>query len=170
MPPEYVDTFRAAASVSSKRAEQVICDRARVLVMPQPGDQYQVLAPGEDFVDGSELSGETDGLPHLRSLCGDIEAVDAGRPGVGLEQRRQDFHDRGLACAVGPEQGEDTAPRHIEVHAAQHVLVLVRLFKVLHVDRLDQLCCHRDIPSFSVSSPAARPMASVSCFRTRVVI
>ena len=51
---------------------------------------------------------------------GDVEAVDGGRPRVGLEQRGQDLHDRGLAGAVGAEQGEDAAPRHVEVDAAQH--------------------------------------------------
>ena len=66
MPPEYVDTFRAAASVSEKRVEQVVRDRARVLEVPQPGDQHEVLPPAEDLVDGRELSGEADGLPHVR--------------------------------------------------------------------------------------------------------
>jgi len=34
--------------------------------------------------------------------------------------------------------------------------------KTLHVDRLDPLCRHRDVPSFPVSSPAASSMARVS--------
>jgi hypothetical protein len=45
--------------------------------VPQLGDQHEVLPPGEDFVDGRELSGEADGLPHVRRLLGDIEPVDA---------------------------------------------------------------------------------------------
>ena len=71
--------------------------------------------------DGRELSSEADGLPHVRRLAGDIEAVDAGRPRVGLEQRGQDVHDRGFARPVRAEQGEDVAPRHVEVHATQHL-------------------------------------------------
>jgi hypothetical protein len=45
----------------------------------------------------------------LVRVGGDGEAVDAGRPGVGLEQRGQDSDDGGLAGAVGAEQGEDAA-------------------------------------------------------------
>ena len=48
---------------------------------------------------------------HVRSLRGDVEAVDAGGPRVGLEQGGQDVHDRGLARPVRAEQGEDAAPR-----------------------------------------------------------
>ncbi len=102
--------------------------------MPQLGDQDEVLPPAEDFVDGRELPGEADGLPHVRSLRGDIEAVDAGSPRVGLEQRGQDVHDRGLARPVRAEQGENAAPRHVEVHAAQHVQLLVGLLQTLHMD------------------------------------
>ena len=155
MPPEYVDTFRAAASLSPKRVEQVLRDGAWVLEVTQPGDQYQVLPPAEDFVDGRELSGQADGLPYLGSLRGDIEVVDAGSPRVGLEQRGQDFHDRGLARPVRAEQGENAAARHVEVHAAQHLQLLVRLLQTLHMDGLDLLCCHQTVPSsFPVSPPA----------------
>ena len=55
------------------------------------------------------------------ALRRDVEAVDAGRPRVRLEQRGQDPHGRGLARPVGAEQGEDAAPRDLEVHAAQHL-------------------------------------------------
>jgi hypothetical protein len=105
--------------------QQVSRDLAGVLQVPQPGHQHQVLPPGEDFVHGRELPGEADGLPHGSRLRGDVEAIDCGRPRVGLEQRGQDFHDRGLACAVGAEQGEDAAPRHVEVHAAERAQLLV---------------------------------------------
>ena len=77
MPPEYVDTRRAAASVSWKRASRSSAIAAGVLQVPQPGDQHEVLPPGEDLVDGRELPGEADGLPHVRRLRGDVEAVDA---------------------------------------------------------------------------------------------
>jgi hypothetical protein len=101
--------------------EQVIRDRARVLKVPQLGDQHQVLPPAEDLVDGRELSSEADRIPYVRSLHGDVEAVYAGRARVGLEQRREDLHDRGLACPVRAEQGENAARGHVEVHAAQHL-------------------------------------------------
>ena len=90
--------------------EQVIGDRARVLEVPQPGDQHQVLPPAEDLVDGRELSGQADGLAHVGGLGGDVEAVDAGRPRVRLEQRGQDPHDRGLARPVRSRAGRRCCP------------------------------------------------------------
>jgi hypothetical protein len=82
-----------------------------------------------------ELPGEADGLAYVGGLRGDIEAVDPGRPRVGRQQRGQDPYGRGLARPVGPEQGEDAAPRHLEVQAAQHPQLLVRLLQALHLDR-----------------------------------
>ena len=118
MPPEYVDTFRAGRVGERKTIEQDIRDRARVLEVSKPGDQHEVLPSAEDLVDGRELSGEADGLPHVRTLHGDIEAVDGGCSRVGLEQRGQDLHDRCLAGPVRTEQGEDAASRDVEVDAA----------------------------------------------------
>jgi predicted ATPase/DNA-binding SARP family transcriptional activator len=143
----------------AEAGQQVVRDLAGPLQVPQPGHQDQVLPPGEDFVHGRELPGKADGLPHTPRLRGDVEAVDGGRPRVGLEQRGQDFHDRGLARAVGAEQGEDAAPRHVEVHAAQRAHLLVGLLQTLHVDRLDRLrghrlCRHR--PALHLS-PSPRP-------------
>ena len=132
--------------------EQVVRDRARVLDLPQLGDQHEVLAPAEDFVDGRELSGEADRLPHVRRQRGDVEAVDADCPGVGLEQRGQDLHDRGLAGPVGAEQGEDAAPRHVEVHAAQHLQLLVGLLQTPDVDGCvgGHRCCPRSASSIAL--------------------
>ena len=97
------------------------------------GDQHEVLPPAEDLVDGRELSGETEGLPHVCSLRGDIEAVDDGGPCVGLEQGGQDPYDRGLARTVRAEEGEDAASRHVEVDAAEHLQLLERLLDALHM-------------------------------------
>jgi hypothetical protein len=86
--------------------------------VPQPGDQDEVLPPAEDLVDRRELPGETDGPAYIGGLRRDIEAVDPDSPRVGLEQRGQDLHHRGLARPVRAEQGEDAAPRHLDVHTA----------------------------------------------------
>src|SRR6185503_4263354 len=102
--------------------------------VPEPGDQDEVLPPTEDLVHGSELPGQADGVPDLRRLRGDVEAVDAGRAGVGLEQGGEDPHHRGLAGAVGAEQGEDASPRDVEVNAAQHLELAVRLLQPLYVN------------------------------------
>ncbi len=128
-------------SVGQREAlQQDLSDRARVLEMPELGDEHEVLPPAEDLVDGRELPGEADGVPHVRRFRGDVEAGDAGRSGVGLEQRGEDLHQGGLAGAVGAEQGEDAAPRHVEVHAAQHFQVLVRLLQTLYLNGVR--CCH----------------------------
>ena len=122
--------------------QQVVGDLPDVVQVPQPGHQHEVLAPGEDLVHGRELPGEADGLPHVGRLRGDVEAIDGRRPRVGLEQRGQDLHDRGLAGTVGAEQGEDAAPRHVEVHAAQHAQLVVRLLQALNTDRcVGGHCC-----------------------------
>ena len=73
-----------------------------------------------------------------RTLAGWVatsKPIDGGRPGVRLEQRGQDLHHRGLAGAVGTEQGEDAAPRDVELDAAQHVQLVIRLLQGVHVDR-----------------------------------
>src|SRR5258708_34724565 len=118
-----------------------------------------------ELMNGRKMIGEE----KAPALGGDVEAIDGGRPRVGPEQRGQDFHDRGLTCAVGAEQGEDAAPRHVEGPSAQHPQLLVRLLKTVHADRLDVLCCHRDTLSFPPSSAAARSMALVSCSRSRLI-
>jgi hypothetical protein len=108
-----------------KPLEQIIRDLTRVLEMPQPRDQHEVLAPAEDFVDGRELSGEADRLADVRRLSRYIVAVDARSPCVGVEQRREDFHDGCLARPVRAEESEDRPACHVKVHTAQHVDVLV---------------------------------------------
>ena len=113
--------------------EQVLGDPSRIGQVSKPRHQHEVLPPAEDLVDGRELSGETDRLAHLRPLRRDVEAVDAGRPTVRLEQRGQDLHDRGLACSVRAEQGEDAPGRDVEVHAAEHLQLPERLVQPRHL-------------------------------------
>src|SRR5579864_1673243 len=127
-----------------------------MLKMPQPRDEHKVLPPGEDLVDSGELSGEAERLSDLRGLGLKIEAVDADCPRVRLEQRRQYSHDRGLACAVGAQQGEDAAAGHIEVHPAQHVQVLVRLLQARHRNGGvgDHRCSSRSASSIALVSRA----------------
>ena len=163
MPPEYVDTLRSGRVGELEAGQQVIGDPAGVLQVPQPGHQHQVLAPGEDLVHGGELPGEAEGLPHVGGFRGDVEAVDGGGPRVGLEQRRQDLHDRGLARAVRAEQGEDAAPRDVEVHAAQHAQLLVRLLEPFHPDGcVDAHCCSPFSASAIASVRRARSL-SIHC-------
>jgi len=93
----------------------------------QFGDEYQVLPPGEDLVDGGELSGQADRLAYLRGLGGDVITVDGGGPAVGPEQGGQNLHRRGLAGAVGAEQGQDGARADAQIDALEHRVVAVGL-------------------------------------------
>ena len=135
MPPEYVDTFRAAASVSEKRSSRSSAIVPGSLRCRSRATSTRFSRPVRISSTAANCPVRLMDSPHLRGLRGDVEAVDAGGPRVGLEQRRQDLHDRGLARPVGAEQGEDAAPRHVEVDAAQHPQLLVRLLQTLDVDR-----------------------------------
>ena len=48
--------------------EHVVGDLARLVEVPEPGDQHQVLAPGEDVVDRGELPGEADRLADVGAV------------------------------------------------------------------------------------------------------
>jgi hypothetical protein len=102
-------------------------DRARVLEVAKPGDHHEVFAPGEDLVDRCELSGETDRLADLSGLRHDIEPVHHRSAGVGLGQRGEDLHDRGLTGPVRAEECHDVAPCDLKVDPAEHLEVTERL-------------------------------------------
>ena len=115
----------AAPCLGEREAgEQVVGDRSGILQVPQLRDQHEVLTAGEHLVDGGELAGQADRLAHVARVRGDVEAVDRRGARVGLQQRRQDADQCGLARPVRAEQGEDAAPGHLEVDAPQHVQVL----------------------------------------------
>ena len=128
---------RLAVSCIGEReaVEQLVGDHTRVLEVTQLGDQHEVLPAGQHFVDGSELAGQADRLADVARLGRDVEAVDRGRARVGLEQGRQDLHERGLAGAVRAEQGEDASRLHVEVDTAQHVQVVEGLLDAAYPDR-----------------------------------
>ena len=94
----------------------------------QVGHQPQVLAPGEQPVDGRELAGDADRARAPRpARCRRRGRRRAASPRVGGEQRREDL-DRGrLARAVGPEQREHGARLDVEVDPVEDDLVAVGL-------------------------------------------
>ena len=113
--------------VEREAGEQVVGDSARLVEVPQLGDQHQVLPSGEDVVNGGELPGEADRAPDVGGLRDDVEAVHHGRAAIGPEKRREDLDEGGLAGPVGAEKGEDAARRHVQVDAAKHLEVAVGL-------------------------------------------
>ena len=78
--------------------------------MVQVGHQHQVLAAGEQAVDGRELAGDADRAAHARrARAATSWPSSARRPPPRREQRREDVHRGRLARAVGPEQREHGA-------------------------------------------------------------
>ena len=72
----------------------------------------ELLADGQDPVAGLLASGDHVHDPaDLLRLVLDIEAEDAGRPGRGEEERRQDLDERRLARAIRSEEAEELARR-----------------------------------------------------------
>ena len=73
----------------------------------QPADHDQVLAAGQQLVEGGVLCGHADAALHRGGLADHVVAGDACRAGVGQRQRGEDPHRGGLARAVGAEHAQD---------------------------------------------------------------
>ena len=86
----------------------------------QVGHQPQVLLTGEQTVHGRELAGDPDRGAHRIGIAGQVVARHVDLATVGGQQRGQDLHHGGLACAVGAEQREHRPLGHGEVDAVQH--------------------------------------------------
>ena len=106
------------------------------LEVEQRADQLEVLAAGQQLVDARVLAGEADLLAHAGGLGGDVVARDDRGALVGLQQRREDAHRRGLAGAVGAEHAEHgTGPRG-EIDAVQRLGVPEGLAQAPGFDRV----------------------------------
>lgn len=114
--------------------QQVLGDRAGVRHPPQPGDEDEVLLPGEHRVDRGELPGQADGATDVVGAGRHVEPRDRDHARVGPQQRRQDAHQGGLPGAVGAEEGDDLPPLDLEVDAAQHLEAAVGLLHAAQQD------------------------------------
>ena len=122
MPPEYVVTGFAAASVSSKRASSSSA-RARprrATEMVEVGHQAKVLLAGHQLVDGGELSRHTDRPSYRVGLTSDVVTGDEDLAGIGVDERREDTNHRCLAGAVRSEQREDRPGTDGQVDLVEH--------------------------------------------------
>jgi hypothetical protein len=61
------------------------------------------------------FSSKADLLTQLGGVVDDVETGDRCGSAVGLEQRREDPHERRLARAVGAEQAEHGSARDVDV-------------------------------------------------------
>ncbi len=77
-------------------------------------DEPEVLAAGEELVDGRRLAGEPHAAADLVGLPEDVEAGHPPGAARGHAQRGQHPHERRLARAVGAREAEDGAGRDDE--------------------------------------------------------
>jgi hypothetical protein len=82
-------------------------------------DHLEVLEAGQVVVDRCVLAGEPDALANLARMAEHVDAGDARRALVGLEERGEDPHRRRLPGAIWPEQPEHDPPLHAEVDAVE---------------------------------------------------
>ena len=102
-------------------------------------DQPEVLAAGEQLVDGGGLGGQAHPVAHGIRLGDDVEAGDPGGAAGRDAERGHHPHRRGLARAVGAEHREHRAGGHREADAVDRGEVAERLDEV---DRLDGRGAH----------------------------
>ncbi len=87
----------------------------RRLDAPQPGDEFQIFARREFFVD-HRLVGDPRHDPFRRNRIGErVDAAHANRAGVGAKQAGDHPQRRGLAGAVGADQRIKLAGTHRQV-------------------------------------------------------
>ena len=101
-------------SSSSARRRATRCGQ-----VAQPPEHDQVLAAGQDLVDGGVLPGQPDAGAHLGRLTGHVEAGDPGVPGIRSQQRRQDPDGGCLARPVRSQQAVHSALRHGQVQVVE---------------------------------------------------
>ena len=109
--------------------EQLVGPCARpVLGEPEEAaEHHQVLASGEQFVDGRVLPDQADRASDRTGPAADVVAGHRGDSGVQVDEGGQGPHGRALAGPVGTEQAVDGAGLHGEVEAVEGAGVAVAL-------------------------------------------
>jgi hypothetical protein len=100
----------------------------------QLADHHEVLAAGEQAVDGRVLRGEADAAADLLGLGHDVVARDPRAALVGRAERGEDADGGRLAGSVRAEQPADRACGHRQVDAAESVRVPVALLEAGGLD------------------------------------
>ena len=135
--PSGVRACRTVGSVGELEALQQLGRPPSRLVareVEQAAEHLEVLPPGEDLVDGGELSGEPEQLANDRGLVHHVMPEDLGAPRVRSEQGREDANERGLPGSVRPEQSEDRSLRDVEVDTRERKRRAEALGHALDVD------------------------------------
>src|SRR5438477_1702513 len=81
--------------------------------------RLHVLEHGESREDVGALEGPPDAQPAeiVRRHARDVAAVERDVPAIGTQMTGDQVEERGLAGAVGSDDGADRAARHAERHA-----------------------------------------------------
>ena len=118
-------------------AEQPIGAFGRLLPgeVEESPEHLEVLAPGQQLVDGSELAGQGDLLANCGRLLGDVLAEDLGSARIRRDERGKDPDEGGLARAVRAEQPEDGSFRNLEIDSRQRLGFAEALRDPLDPDR-----------------------------------
>ncbi|MNK90611.1 hypothetical protein D3C87_1106720 [compost metagenome] len=99
------------------------------------GHELEVLADRQVFPVGKALCHIADVALDLGGLLQDVEAQAGARARVRRQQPAHHADGGGLAAAVGAEEAEDLAARHLHGQVVDHVLVAEALVQPLDVDR-----------------------------------
>ena len=133
------------------RAQQFHRAALRFRDAVEAGLDLQRLDGGEEGVEQDFLVDDADRRLGVARMRVDVEAPDAGMTLGLVDQPGQDVDQRGLARAIGAEQAEDLAARHIEADPVQRALAarigfaqsVDRDGRLRHGNRDRRLCGHQ---------------------------
>src|SRR5437868_5097396 len=80
------------------------------------------LTRGEERIEDDLLRNDADRALRIARMLVDVEAPDIHRAASLHDQSGKDVDQRRFARAVGPEQAEDLAARHVEADVVQRLL------------------------------------------------
>ena len=101
----------------------------------QQSDQFEVLAPGQEFVDRGVLTGEPDHRPDRLGIIADVETRDGRSTAVRLQQGREHSNQGRLAGTVWAEERQNPPGLDLERHIIECQRGAEPLAYVLDFDR-----------------------------------
>ena len=112
--------------------QQFVCQPVEVAPADavQAADHPDVLAPGQQFVDGGDLAGQAHVAAHHVGFVADVVAGDPGGAAGRHRQRRHHPDRGGLARPVGAEQPEHGSGSHGEADAIDGGVVAEPLHQI----------------------------------------
>ena len=138
-------------AVGEAKATEGLRDNAvAIRDLVKPGDEVEVLADGEVFVEREALGHVADFQLDAIGLADHVVAEAGAAAGIGTEQAAEHADGRGLARAVRPEESDDLAAVHVEIDMIHHHLAREGLGQVL--DRDDRSAVHDPAPASTTST------------------